>query len=136
LQHDQLRTLVHELGHSLHATLSRPTHAWYSGTKNAYDFGEVPGLLLEKWCWLPDQLKKLSGHFKSSKPIPDDLVNNIIRARNANEKMLDPFQIAIAAFDLAIYTPASQKDAEEMNLQVLWSKINSELLGFKYAENR
>jgi Zn-dependent oligopeptidase len=103
---------------------------------NAYDFIEVPGLLLEKWCWLPDQLKKLSGHFKSSKPIPDDLINNIIRARNADERMLDPLQIAIAAFDLAIYTPASQEDAEEMNLQVLWSKITSEVTGLKYAENR
>jgi hypothetical protein len=50
--------------------------------------------------------------------------------------MLDLFQITIAAFDLAIYTPASQKDAEEMNLQVLWSKINSEVTGLKYTENR
>jgi Zn-dependent oligopeptidase len=103
---------------------------------NAYDFGEVLNLLLEKWCWLLDQLKNLSGHFKSSKPIPDDLVNNIIYARNANEKMLDLFQITIAAFDLAIYTLASQRNAEEMNLQVLWSKIKSEVIGLKYTENR
>jgi len=36
--------------------------------------------------------------------------------------------------DLARYAPVSQKDAEEMDLQVLWSRVNSEMAGLKFTE--
>lgn len=128
LDHVQLITLFHELGHAIHKLLSRTKYSRFHGTKFNKDFTEVPSLLLEHWCWLPNVLKRLSQHFESGERIPDDLVNNIIRTKDF-QRILDPLQLAYATFDTAIYSAPTQRHADEMNIPELYNKILCEIMG-------
>ncbi len=90
-------------------------------------------MMLEHWCWVPDQLKRLSRHVITGEKIPDKLLHNLIRTRHVT-RIFDSFQVALSAFDLAVYSPASQKEAEDMNLAELYNKTRREFTGLKDAE--
>jgi Zn-dependent oligopeptidase len=119
----------------MHAVLSRSKYARYSGTLQAGDFVETPSLLLEHWCWVPEVLKKLSRHYKNDAKIPDNLINHIIRSRQVDGRMLTMFQVVIATFDLTVFTPASQKDAQEMDLAEIWYDLTCKIGGIQGPEN-
>ena len=45
----------------------------------ARDFVEAPSQMLENWGWKPKVLKKISSHFKTQEPLPDDLIEKLIK---------------------------------------------------------
>ena len=45
----------------------------------ARDFVEAPSQMLENWGWEPKVLKKISSHYKSQYPLPDDLIQKLIK---------------------------------------------------------
>ena len=45
----------------------------------ARDFVEAPSQMLENWGWEPKVLKKISSHFKTQEPLPDDLIEKLIK---------------------------------------------------------
>ena len=45
----------------------------------ARDFVEAPSQMLENWGWEPKVLKKISSHYKSQDPLPDDLIQKLIK---------------------------------------------------------
>lgn len=130
LVHAQVITLFHELGHGMHQLLSRTRYAKFHGSRFTKDFIEIPSILLENWCWLPAQLKRLSRHCDTGATIPDDLVNNLVRTKHF-VRVLDPFQVALAMFDLVVYTPISQKEADEMNPSEIYNKLLCEITGLE-----
>lgn len=111
LMQEEVITAFHELGHSFHALLSQTKYARFNGwTATASDFIEVPSMLLEYWCWSTVALKRLSHHFKTGQPLPDDMINNPIHASGIS-KVFSHFLVALSLFDQAVYTPASHKEA-------------------------
>jgi thimet oligopeptidase len=54
-----------------------------SGTKTERDFVEAPSQMLENWCWNKEALKILSIHYKDSSELDDNLINDLIRSKNA-----------------------------------------------------
>ena len=133
LVHAQIITLFHELGHGIHHLLSRTTYAKFHGSRFTREFIEIPSILLENWCWLPALLKCFSQHCDTGATIPDDLVNNLARTKYFH-RVLDPLQVALATFDLVVYTPSSQKEANEMNPSDIYNKILCEITGLKGPE--
>lgn len=72
-------TFFHELGHALHGLCSRTRFHRFHGTNVAQDFVEGPSKMLENWCWEPRVLKRMSKHHKTAKPLPDELIEKIVK---------------------------------------------------------
>lgn len=49
MQHSDVVTFFHEIGHAFHELLSRTRFARFHGTTVALDFGEAPSQMLENW---------------------------------------------------------------------------------------
>ncbi|KAG6006985.1 hypothetical protein E4U21_006505 [Claviceps maximensis] len=136
LQHSDVITLFHELGHGMHDLLGRTKYAKYHGWRGKRDFGEAPSQLLEYWCWLPETLKMLSHHYSyvseqyrnhwhrmnpqsSEQPqneIPDDVVTTLVAAKKINVGIKTARQVALSLFDMKIHHPPSHRQLESMDI--------------------
>ena len=85
LSFDDARTLFHEFGHALHGLLSAVTYPWISGTNVATDFVELPSQLYEHWLEQPDVLRRFARHYQTGAPMPEELLQRLIAARNFNQ---------------------------------------------------
>jgi oligopeptidase A len=110
LRHDEVLTLFHEFGHGLHHLLTRVDHAGVSGIHGVeWDAVELPSQFMENFCWEPEALALLSGHYRTGEPLPQTLLNKMIAARNFQSGMQMVRQLEFALFDFRIhreYDPA------------------------------
>ena len=82
LKHGEVSTLFHEFGHVLHNALTKARYSSQSGTSVSWDFVETPSQMLERWAWNPQVLKKISKHYKTGEPLPDEMIEKMIAAKN------------------------------------------------------
>ncbi len=111
LRHSEVVTLWHEFGHILHQTLTRAERARFSGTATERDFVEAPSQMLEHWCWEPRILRRFARHFQTSEPIPADLVERLIAAKNLDSGVIFLRQMYFATLDFAYHSPGFGGDS-------------------------
>jgi Zn-dependent oligopeptidase len=103
LQHGEVETLFHEFGHVLHQNLGRTELARFSGTNTERDFVEAPSQIMEHWTWRPDVLKRFARHYQTGDPIPAELVDQLVAARNLNRAMFQLRQMTYGWWDQEIH---------------------------------
>ena len=104
LTHDEVTTLVHEFGHGLHHLLTRVEHAGASGINGvAWDAVELPSQFMENWCWEPEGLALISGHFETGEPLPQDLLEKMLAAKNFQSGLMMVRQIEFSLFDFELH---------------------------------
>lgn len=86
------------------------------------DFVEAPSQMLENWCWEPEALRRMSSHYLTHKPLPDDLIERLRKSRNANIGLLTQRQLVFGTMDQRMHT-RSQVKTEKLEEEVfkdLW----------------
>jgi oligopeptidase A len=110
LRHDEVLTLFHEFGHGLHHMLTKVDHLGVSGIHGVeWDAVELPSQFMENFCWEPEALALISGHYRTGEPLPQTLLDKMIAARNFQSGMQMVRQLEFALFDFRIhgeYDPA------------------------------
>jgi peptidyl-dipeptidase Dcp len=112
LSFDDAHTLFHEFGHALHGLLSNVTYPEIAGTGVATDFVELPSQLYEHWLEQPDILRRFALHYQTGEPMPEDLLQKLIAARNFNRGFATVEYVACAYVDLDFHS-LSPTDALE-----------------------
>jgi peptidyl-dipeptidase Dcp len=103
LTFDDARTLFHEFGHALHSMLSNVHYPIISGTSVARDFVELPSQLYEHWLSVPSVLEKFARHTDTGEPMPKELLNKLLSAKNYDMGFSTIEYTASALVDLAFH---------------------------------
>ena len=121
LSWDDARTLFHEFGHALHHILSDVDWPSMSGTSVARDFVELPSQLYEHWLEQPQVLDRHARHAETGAPMPADLRDRILAARNADQGFATTEYLESALVDLAFHTGEPPADPMARQAEVLAS---------------
>ncbi len=122
LKREEVRTFFHEFGHALHAVLGATTIASLSGTNTKTDFVELPSQMLEEWLHDKEILKKVSGHYKTGQPLPDDIIDTIISLRHLTSGYFVTRQAYLSSLALAYFDNKSHSDPYTI-MQQLYTTI-------------
>ncbi|MGQ0742319.1 MAG: M3 family metallopeptidase [Alphaproteobacteria bacterium] len=123
LTYDNVNTLFHEFGHTLHGLFANTKYPSLSGTNTARDWVEFPSQANEYWATWPSVLKNFAIHYKTGKPIPQALVNKIKKSETFNQgyelgELLAASQLDLQWHLLAGETPKNVEAFEEQALKV------------------
>ncbi len=100
----EVETFLHEFGHSLHGMFANTRFESLSGTNVWWDFVELPSQFMENFAIEKEFLRTFAFHYQTGEPIPDELINRIIKSRNYNVAYACLRQVSFGLLDMAYYT--------------------------------
>ena len=104
LTYDEMRTFLHEFGHSLHGMFANTTYGSMSGTNVYRDFVELPSQFMENYANEKEFLNTFAKHYQTGEVIPQDLIQRIIDTSNYNVGNNCLRQLSLGLIDMAWYT--------------------------------
>ncbi|MBT4583743.1 MAG: hypothetical protein HOC93_01520 [Phycisphaerae bacterium] len=104
MTHDEAETFFHEFGHCLHTLLSEAEIAGFAGTSVERDFVEAPSQMFEEWVWTPETLSLFAKHYETGEPMPSELIEGMIAAKNLQSGIKTEGQIFLGMVDQAYHT--------------------------------
>ncbi|KAJ0285610.1 hypothetical protein COL940_003455 [Colletotrichum noveboracense] len=145
----------YQLGHALHDLICRTKYTHFHGTRVKPDFGEAPSTMLENWCWMPDELVKMSRHYTHIDPayaakwkedhddaelppekIDEKLVERLVESRSLNRALWFLRQILFAKFDLDVNNQKSTDVVRELDEVKLYNDLKETLTLTKNPEKK
>jgi oligopeptidase A len=112
LTHDEVTTMFHEFGHGLHHMLTQVEVMDVSGINGvAWDAVELPSQFLENWCWNPESLELIASHHETGEPLPEDLLNKLLAAKNFQSGMAMVRQLEFSLFDFRLHAEFTAEEA-------------------------
>ena len=103
----EVETFLHEFGHSLHGMFANTRFESLSGTNVWWDFVELPSQFMENFSIEKEFLRTFAFHYQTGEPLPDELIDRIVKSRNFNVAYACMRQVSFGLLDMAYYT---QKD--------------------------
>lgn len=85
LSWDDVITLFHEFGHTLHGLFASQRYATLSGTNTPRDFVEFPSQINEHWASHPQVFAHYARHYQTNEPMPEALRDNMLNATQFNK---------------------------------------------------
>lgn len=112
LTFNELTTLLHEFGHSLHGMLSQCTYESIAGTNVARDFVELPSQLMQNWAYEEEWLATWAVHYKTGEPMPSGIIKKIREASTFNEGYACDRQLNFGYLDMGWHTVTQPFEGE------------------------
>jgi oligopeptidase A len=111
LSHDEVVTVFHEFGHTLHHLLTRVEYPSIAGINGVpWDAVELPSQFMENFAWDPDVVREMSGHFETGESLPEELLTKLEASRVFQSGLAMVRQVEFALFDWRIH---SEYDPEQ-----------------------
>lgn len=125
LTHDEVTTLFHEFGHGLHHMLTRIEYSGASGINGVpWDAVELPSQFMENWCWQEESLALISGHYETNEPLPKDLLQKMLAAKNFQAGFMMIRQLEFSLFDFELHTNYDGKQTVEQVLADVRKRVS------------
>ena len=103
--HDDVITLFHETGHGLHHLLTQVDELGVSGIHGVeWDAVELPSQFMENYCWEWGVVREMTAHVDSGEPLPRELFDKMIAAKNFQSGMQTVRQLEFSLFDILLHS--------------------------------
>ena len=113
ITHDDVITLFHESGHGLHHLLTQVSALGVSGINGVeWDAVELPSQFMENFCWEWEVLEKMTSHIETGKPLPRELFDKMLAAKNFQNGWMTLRQIVMSLTDWRLHSRFDAKKAE------------------------
>src|SRR4029077_5701017 len=113
--HDEVLTLFHEFGHGLHNLLTRVEDLGVSGINGVeWDAVELPSQFMENFCWEWDVVREMTRHVDAGQPLPKQLFEKMLAARNFQSGLAMLRQIEFAVFDMRLHSEVAPRSAQPL----------------------
>jgi oligopeptidase A len=131
--HDEVVTLFHEFGHGIHHMLTQINAAGVAGINGVpWDAVELPSQFLENWCWQPEALAFISGHYQTGESLPQDMLDKMLAAKNFQSAMQMIRQLEFSLFDFKMHAQYSPEKGDE--IQQVLNQVRDDYAVFKAPE--
>lgn len=100
----EVETFLHEFGHSLHGMFANTRFESLSGTNVWWDFVELPSQFMENYAVEKEFLRTFAFHYQTGEPLPDELIDRIVKSRNFMVAYGCMRQVSFGLLDMAYYT--------------------------------
>ena len=100
----EVETFLHEFGHSLHGMFANTRFESLSGTNVWWDFVELPSQFMENYAVEKEFLRTFAFHYQTGEPLPDELIQRIVKSRNFMAATACLRQVSFGLLDMAYYT--------------------------------
>ncbi|HEX5806860.1 MAG TPA: M3 family metallopeptidase [Macromonas sp.] len=128
LTHDDAITLFHEFGHGLHHMLTRVNEHDVSGISGVeWDAVELPSQFMENFCWEWDVLKHMTAHVDTGEPLPRELFDKMLAAKNYQSGLSTLRQIEFSLFDLLLHSSATPQVNGKADFMALLQQVRDEV---------
>jgi oligopeptidase A len=126
LTHDEVTTLFHEFGHGLHHLLTRVDYLGVSGIRGVeWDAVELPSQFMENFCWEWEVVRHMSAHVDTGEPLPKELFDKMLAAKNFQAGMQTVRQLEYSMFDMRLHCEFDPAGAE--SVQQLVDEVRREV---------
>ena len=123
LRHDDVVTLFHEMGHTIHHILSEVKENEVSGVNGVeWDAVEYPSQFLENFAYEPKVLKLFAKHHKTGEIIPDEMIEKLVKSKNFLSAMGMLRQLEFSLFDFKLHLKAYKGEEVQALLDSLREK--------------
>jgi len=113
--HNEVTTLFHEFGHGLHHMLTQIGTAGVAGINGVpWDAVELPSQFMENWCWEPEALAFISGHYQTQEPLPQEMLNKMLEAKNYQAALFILRQLEFGLFDFLMHAQYDPKQGAQI----------------------
>jgi Zn-dependent oligopeptidase len=115
LTYDDVKTILHEMGHAMHAIFSETKHQVRSGFNGFKDFCETHAFLQEKWAYEPETLRSFARHYQTGNLIPTEMIEHLRKQDEKNEPLFNIYRIIPIALETMLYHETISMNLSEHN---------------------